>query len=229
MDYIDVDMRGLSVMFGCPAGRDFHPYTVRSIIETVQACAKMGVSFTPGMVAGMSVIQWARDEVLDMFLQSDANRLFWIDSDMVWNVKDFMRLLALSTKRDIVCGAYPAKVEQPTFYVLHDQQEGMTKGEYGLFEIHGIGLGFTVMTRKACEAIAKDAPRVRDALGNKEMAGVFRIDTVDGERRGEDMAFFADLRKLGFKVWLDPEVKLGHMGMKKYEGSISNALQSVQT
>jgi hypothetical protein len=189
----------------------------------------MRIHLTSYIAATKQVIQWARDEVLDMFLKSDANRLFWIDSDMVWNVKDFMRLLALSTKRDIVCGAYPAKVEQPTFYVLHDQQEGMTKGKYGLLEIHGIGLGFTVMTRKACEAIAKDAPRVRDALGNKEMAGVFRIDTVGGERRGEDMAFFADLRKLGFKVWLDPEVSLGHMGMKKYTGSISNALQSVQT
>jgi hypothetical protein len=33
---------------------------------------------------------------------------------------------------------------------------------------------------------------------------------------GEDVAFFADVRALGFKVWLDATINLGHVGAKVY-------------
>jgi hypothetical protein len=38
------------------------------------------------------------------------------------------------------------------------------------------------------------------------------------------MAFFADIRELGHKVWLDPAVNLGHVGTKEFRGSISEAM-----
>ena len=60
-----------------------------------------------------SVVQIGRDAVLDDFLQDDTQKLFWIDSDMVWEPGDFLRLLALSTTRGVVCAAYPRKVDGP--------------------------------------------------------------------------------------------------------------------
>jgi hypothetical protein len=49
----------------------------------------------------------------------------------------------------------------------------------------------------------------------------FVLDTKlhsDGvrHRRGEDGAFFDDIRALGHKVWLDPTIELGHVGTKVY-------------
>lgn len=222
---IQIDLKGLSVMIGMPAGRDLPGLTVKSLMGTQSLCRDVQVPFQFGMVIGSAVVQWARDEVIDLFLQSDATRLFWIDSDMVWKPDQFMRLLALSQYHDVICAAYPAKKEQPTFYVNWDADSGLEQGEHGLLEINGIGLGFTVMSRKVIEELAANAVRVVDDVSKRDMAAVFRIGTTpDGRRQGEDMAFFSDIRALGYKVWLDPSVDLGHIGMKEYRGSIKDAL-----
>jgi hypothetical protein len=222
---LDIDLKGLNVMVGIPAGRDLPALTVKSLMSTQALCRDVQVPFQMGMVIGSSVVQWARDEVVDLFLQSDATRLFWIDSDMVWEPQQFMRLLALSQYRDVICAAYPAKQDRPTFYVNWDEGR-LTQGEYGLIEINGVGLGFTVMHRRVVEQLAANADRVFDDVAKREMAAVFRIGkTPEGRRQGEDMAFFSDIRALGHKIFLDPTVDLGHHGSKTYTGSIRDALE----
>ena len=225
MQDLTIDLAGIRVMVGIPAGRDLPVLTVKSLMGTQQLCRDRQVPFQLGMVAGSAVVQWARDEVVDLFIKSDATRLFWIDSDMVWEPEQFMRLLALSQYRDVICGSYPAKKDQPTFYVNFDEEAGLVQGEYGLLEINGIGLGFTVMHRRVVEQLVAGAERVRDDVTHRDLAAVFRIGrTPDGRRQGEDMAFFQDIRGLGHKIWLDPTIDLGHVGSKTYTGSIRDAL-----
>lgn len=221
---MQIKLDGLRVAVGIPAGRDFHALTVKSLIETFTKCQTMGIPAQLALVAGNAVIQWARDEVIDLFLQSDCNRLFWIDSDIVWNPNDFMRMLALSQKRDIVCATYPAKKEPTTFYINHDPP--LVSDDLGLFEVKGVGLGFTVMSRKVVEKLVEFSPKAVDQITGKQIAQVFRVGMKDGTRIGEDMAFFEDARNFGFKVYLDPLVKLKHLGLKQYEGSVLDALQT---
>jgi hypothetical protein len=38
--------------------------------------------------------------------------------------------------------------------------------------------------------------------------------------RGEDMNFFDDAKKLGFDLWVEPKITLGHIGAKIYNASI---------
>lgn len=222
---IDIALDGLKVMVGIPAGRDLHPYTVRSLIQVFTKCERIKIPCQLGMIVGCSVITQARDEVLDLFLQSDCNRLFWIDSDMCWSEKDFFRLLALSKLRDVVCSTYPAKTEQVTFFINHDEGKEMKQQEYGLIEVKGVGLGFTCITREPLEKLAATKQDVFDQVSKRTMKSVFRASIINGNREGEDMAFFADLRALGYTVWLDPECKPSHIGTKIYEGSIKDAMK----
>jgi len=65
-----------------------------------------------------------------------------------------------------------------------------------------------------------------DASARKALITALREDMVETERakslgadfeeRGEDYSFFTDVRSLGYKVWLDPSVKPGHIGAKVY-------------
>ena len=213
---MEAKLDGLSVMIGIPAGRDLPAQTVKSLIGTFGLLQTIGVPCQLGMIAGSSVVQWARDEVFDIFVRSDANRLFWIDSDMVWEPQDFMRMVALSTVYPVVCAAYPAKLDLTTFYLHHDKAKPLEADERGLLEVWGVGLGFTVIRREVVEALSAAAPKLYDEIGQREIAEVFRVGGVDENgrrcRRGEDMAFFSDIRSHGFKVMLDPEVSLGHVG-----------------
>lgn len=220
----NISLDGLSVCIGIPAARDFHPLTVKSLFATQNLCMRRNIPCQLAMVAGNAIVQWARDEVVDLFLGSDANRLFCIDSDMVWEADDFIRLLALSQVKDVVCAAYTAKKDQPTFYIRYDDSKSLVMDEYGLVEVLGVGLGFTVVTRAAVERVLEAVPKLHDEISKKDIASIFHVGSFNGNRRGEDMSFFESLIAAGYKINLDPSITLGHIGVKVYKGRVMDAL-----
>lgn len=220
---IELSLAGLSVMIGMPTTRDLPPRTAKSLVATVAKCLKLDIPCEVALIEGCGVITKARDDVLAEFLASSCNRLFWIDSDMVWTPGQFIRLLALSTRVSVVGATYPAKMEPPA-YLFNFDAEGVNVNDLGLLDVKGMGLGFTVVRREPLEQLAAEAPRMRDQISGAETASVFRTDIFEGDFRTEDMAFFADLREAGHTVWVDPTIDLGHIGAKEYRSSVAQAL-----
>lgn len=216
---VSIPLGKTSVMIGMPVDNPIPTRTAMSLLSTAYRCGQMGIRFTTTMeISG--VVEIGRDAVLDDFLRSDYDKLFWIDSDMVWRNEDFLRLLALSTKVDVVSAAYLAKVEGPHTYFARLDGQGAI-GPAGLVPHHGLGLGFTIVSREVCEKLAAKAPKVKDQISGREVAAVFRVDvTPDGFRRTEDMAFFSDIIELGYQPWLDPTIPLGHIGEREWRGQI---------
>lgn len=222
---VDVTLDGLSVMIGMPTHRDMPPKTTVALWATKERCDKLGIPCDLGVIVAGLID--GRNRVLNDFLNSKANRLFWIDSDQTWRPAQFVRLLALSKLVPIVGATYPAKMDQPTFYVLFDPSAGLKRGDFGLVEVFGMGLGFTVLQREPLERLAATKPRLLDEISGVTMADVFRWGVVNGKRQGEDMAFFSDLRALGYKIYLDPLTDIGHIGTKEYMGTIRDAMPSM--
>lgn len=205
------------VSIGMPCNSPMSPKTVMSLLRTVTACHEAGVKLEVDFITGCSDVTTARNRVLDSFLKGPADRLFWIDSDMTWSPDSFLRVLALTTEMDIVGGVYPMKTNEVVIPVAFAQRNQFDMNKYGLLSANGLGLGFVCMTRKVVEAVAVTKPTVVDRNSGAEFADVFRRDTFKGYVRGEDMAFFADARELGFNIWIDPTIKLGHVGEKEYK------------
>jgi hypothetical protein len=220
----EFDLAGVSVMLAMPVNRDLPWQTAQSLIESVNLLKDRGIPFDVQFVVGSSIIEVARSKVADAFLKSGHTRLMMLDSDQTWSAKSLLRMLALSTRMDVVVGAYPAKRDPPTF-LLSPEEGAVESNEWGCIPVKGIGLGFTVVTRSVIEALAQRAPKLVFPESPEPLPHIFRCDVVDGAFRGEDMAFFADLRALGRTVWLDPSIELGHVGAKEYRGAILDALQ----
>ena len=217
-----ISLGNISVTIGMPIGKPIPAQTVVSLYATAEQMGKMGLRCELAMLQ-CGVINIARDTVLDEFLLNGTDKLFWIDSDMVWSPNEFLRFLALSTKFDVLVASYPVKVDGPMLFHINSEEMTMVPNEFGLMQMNGMGLGFSIMDRKVCEAVAATKPRVIDT-SNREMAEVFRIDrTAKGYRRTEDMAFFADIRELGFEVWCDPSIELGHVGDREWRGKLIDA------
>lgn len=221
-----IDLGGVSAFIGMPVYGRIPPRTAMSLARTLHACGASGIDVDATMEVS-ALIQGARDMVLDTFLRSDKQKLFWIDSDMVWEREAFFRLLAMSTIHDVVCAAYPVKSERNEFQIFMDL-EPQQPTEYGLIKILGTGLGFTVIDRSVCEQVAAKAPRVLDQITGRDMAAAFRVDIFEGKRRSEDIAFLADIRELGHTVWLDPSIALGHIGDRQWNGRAADAFKEVE-
>jgi hypothetical protein len=227
---LQLDVADLKVFIGIPCGPSLPWQTVQSIMETTLALKNMGARFEVRFVAGCSIVQMARNKIAVEFLRSPGNRLFMIDSDMQWQPDAFLRLLALSTKMDIVCAAYRLKQEEQVYCLKWDEKP-LVYNDWGCLEIDGLGAGFCVVHRRVIEELAAAAPKVRWQNDPEPIPYIFDIGPVrkdaDGifDLQGEDIGFFADARKLGFQVYLDPNVTLGHIGTKVYSGSIRDAMR----
>lgn len=212
------DMAGVSVMLAMPTHRDLSPKTVVSLLATQDAMSRRGIPFTIEMQAGSSLVHHARSKTAWNFLKADCTRLFWVDSDIVWKADDFIRLVAFSTKMECVSGIYPAKIDPPTMFInVADREAEVATNEFGCLPIDGAGLGFTIVQRKIIEELAARAPRCKfPDIPEGAIPHIFRLDDINGEARGEDMAFFADVKALGYQPWFDPSILLGHVGAKEY-------------
>jgi hypothetical protein len=225
---MDFDLKDLSVFIGIPVNRDFPWQTTRSLIATAQLLSSRGIPSTFQFLTQGSQIDHDRSQLANEFLKTTHNRLFWIDSDMSWDAKDFLRLLALSTVHKVVGCSYPAKKEPSLEFHIDVATLHLKADKTGCLNVNGMGLGFTVVHREVIETLAKTA-KCFDSYG-KAVPMIFRtgIDE-DGVYRSEDMHFFNACTKAGYEVKLDPTVELGHIGGKEYRGRLIDALQREDT
>lgn len=221
-------MAGVSVMLAMPTHRDLPVETVRSLMETQTLFQEKGVSLDIQFQVGSSLVVAARSKIAQAFLESSNTRLFWVDSDIRWNAADFWKLVAFSTKMDVVGALYPAKRDPMVFFVDVDDKGAVASNEYGCLPLRGYGLGFTCVHRAVMEELAEKAPKLRFPDTPEPIPHIFRTDELDGRFRGEDMAFFADIRATGRQVWADPTIKLGHVGSKIYSGALMEHLARVE-
>lgn len=223
---VALSLAGLSVMLAMPTHRDIPAQTVASLLGTADLMRSRGIPFECQLQVGGSIVTFARSKAAHCFLESDKTRLFWVDSDIVWKPEDFLHILALSSALDCVGAIYPSKSE-PALFFLNYEREELASNELGCFEVKGLGLGFTCVQRHVMEKLAERAPKLKFPDAREPIPHIFRLDSDGDEARGEDMAFFADIKALGFPVWLDPNINLGHVGAKIYRGDFMSHLTKV--
>jgi len=219
-----------AVMIGMPVGPGYIPWeTAVSLLATTRTLDAEKIKYKISAPVGSSVVQWARSNIAEAFLKEpEYTHLFWIDADMVWSPDDFIRLLGFGAVLDVVGATYPFKKEGTPTFCLNAIEE-----KPGQYEVNGLGcvrmkslaIGFSLMKRRVIEKVAAAKPMMHDPINGLDYRDIFRIDrNAKGEPRGEDVAFFDDIREAGFDVWLDPTIRLGHVGMKVYRGDPIEAL-----
>lgn len=221
---VSLAVDGLRVMLAMPVHRDVPVRTMMSVLASWDACHARGIPLDIQVQEGSSLVHHARTKIAHLFLQSECNRLFWIDSDMAWEPEAFIRLVALSSVMECVSGAYPAKRDPIEFRIDAPIGEDVVANEYGCLPLKGVGLGFTIVSRRVMEELAARAPLRRYPDISEPIPRIFRCDDDGDRERGEDMAFFADVRALGVPAHVDPTITLSHIGSKAYTARFADHL-----
>lgn len=219
-------MAGVSVMLAMATHRDIPPETVVSLLETQRACQERGIPFEAYFGKGSSLVHHARSKIAWYYRwRTICTHIFWVDSDIAWRAEDFLRLLAIGTVKECVTGSYPGRREGAGHFVRFLGEEAAAD-EHGLLPIKDTGLGFACVQRRVIEELANKAPQARfpDCNDGEPIAHIFRMG-MDGEMAmGEDYAFWADVRALGYGVYVDPTIRLGHIGPKVFRGCLMDVL-----
>lgn len=213
------DLSNLSVFIAIPCYSGVVPIEQsRALAQTSVALYKAGVTTYINSERENGVITSVRDRLLTKFLESGAEYMFWIDDDIIFEVNDFMTVLALATEKKMVAASYPTRNDAQVFYIK-PVGDSLQIDEYGLIKAKGVGLGFTCIHRDVLETLVKDKPTYEQE-GNFLAREVFHVGMYRGERGGEDMHFFKELYDIGFPVFINPNIKLKHVGRKDYSADL---------
>jgi hypothetical protein len=80
---------------------------MKSCLDLQSACMQYGIDVRFSFLFNESLIQRARNYIVDEFLRSDCTHLMFIDADIGFNPMDIIAMLALD--KDIIGAPYPKK------------------------------------------------------------------------------------------------------------------------
>ena len=192
----------LRYMIACPCMESIPTATVASLTSMKRVGA-----FRHSFLAN-SLVYDARNMLAAEALDTKADRIFWLDSDMTFRPDVMERMAAdLDAGLDFVAGIYFLR-KTPTKPCIYKSVE-ITEGEGHariyidyprdkIFEIGGCGFGAVMMTRR----LLKD---VYDAYNRP-------FDPMPGVL-GEDLAFCWRAQQCGYRLWCDSRIKFGHVGV----------------
>lgn len=217
---------------------------MQSVLCTLHSCMMHSVPLQVFMIGNESLIPRGRNQLVSEFMTSDSTHLLFVDSDIEFHPDDVLKLI--QHDKDVVVGAYPLKME-PINYVVDCVSQKPSSSSV-LREVKDAGTGFMMISRGAIEKMQLSHPELQynGDLDNDTYRKDLRLDPEKREKLkqnlfslfdtshdvennnnylSEDYTFCRRWQKIGGKIWLDPTIKLNHIGRKVFRGDISRILQ----
>ena len=186
-----------------------------SMLNKVGKCL---VSFNIG-----SLIYNSRNDLAKQALSFECSHILWLDSDMVFPPETLTYLLSKmeSTGADMISGLYFRRVApfSPVAFGKLEIENGKAswedfKGDLtGVYEVAGVGFGCVLQKTDMLLEMAAKYGTFFDPVANV----------------GEDLAFCWRARQLGYRIMLDTDLKLGHVGHTVFTQAYYEALKGGNT
>lgn len=194
-----------------------------SLARLAQKLPQHGIELSIGSICGCSVVSRARNLLVRDFLDSDCTDLMFIDADINFEADDVLRLMAWASdpKKGIVGGVPRTRKANKVYIAQLDQDdEGVTMNGMGLVRAKRIATAFMLVRREVFERLVNENPQWNyvDHNTDKLLNAVFDFLVTEEGYMGEDYLFCDRARAIGYEIWIDPTIKLGHMGVQEYEG-----------
>lgn len=182
------ELRKYSIFIGTPmyGGNCAGLYT-KACTDLATACAKYGIKLHFFYLFNESLVQRARNYVVDEFLRSEHTHLMFIDSDIGFKANDVLALLGIQISHpdeyDILTGPYPkktiawekiksaveqGKAENPFHldyytadFVFNAKNKDKSYSINEPIEVKEAGTGFMLIPRETLEKYAKAYPELK--------------------------------------------------------------------
>ena len=185
------------LLIAVPSGDYMHTEFVKSLTKLLRKLDRDGVDYELAIESG-SLVYLARDKLACRAINEGFDYVLWLDSDMVFT-EDLLEDLQFSGE-DFVTGIAVGRRPNYCSCLFEDiEPEHITRIETWPREPFQVAAcGF------ACVLILTEILR-----------GVFMTNKtcfLPTNDYGEDVAFCKRATDLGFKIWAEPAVKVGHVG-----------------
>lgn len=204
-----------SILFATPmyGGMCTEPF-FRSAANAMIELTKAGIPFDWLSEKNESLVHRARMEMTATFLRTEHSHLFWVDADIEFEPEHVAALWNMQA--DIAVGVYAMKKPDKQWFAAWKDGELVKDLDQfdGPVEVDYAGTGFMLIKREVLEQLAGIHPKWEGANG--PVPALFMTPIHNGCLESEDYHFCRIAREAGYKVMMDPKVRLGHYGQYCY-------------
>ncbi len=195
-----------------------HAQSMRLLVRELD---KRGIEFTDGTVVGDALISRARSIIGSAFLRSEADVLLSIDSDIWFRPQDAISLAEKAMEYDIVAAMYMTRSLQAQPALMLPDEPVVFAADQEPLEAPFVSTGFAAVNKRVFQKLSEELPLCHKGWADRGVDTSFwpfyMPFTIPWEGDGhmylsEDWAFCQRAKEAGFKVWLDPSIRLGHLG-----------------
>lgn len=211
---------GFGIYLGSSIWREASIDWVLSMRELMFGMVQLGIRGFDQPVTNDALITRSRSRAASSFLESQADILVMVDSDIKFLPGDLLKLAEKAYEYSIIGGAYTKRNGHNTELAIRvlPGSEIIFADDSNPVEVEYLSTGFLAVHRRVFEAMltrddmplchASDSlrfyPFFRDAVSVRPDGEVFYLS--------EDWAFQERAKEHGFKSWLDPSIRLSHLG-----------------
>lgn len=205
-----------SILFCTPCyGGMVHAAHFQSCMNLTNALTETGLEHDWLIGTNESLITRARNEMTATFLESDHSHMMWLDADIEFSPDDVAKVWNLDA--DIGVGVYAMKKPGEDWYAAW--KDGVLIKDLAQFDgpisVDYAGTGFMLIKRAVLERLASIS-RHYESKDGKRVPEIYKTPVHDGIFESEDYHFCRIAREDGYKVIMDPTVKLKHWGQWAY-------------
>lgn len=229
------DLQQFNIFFATPCyGGQVTDQYFLSMFRLSQVLSHLKINFSITTLRNESLVTRARNTLTAMFLDTPCTHLMFIDADIEFEPESVLKLL--QANKSIAVGAYPKKT-LPIQYAINlkviDPLTNALNEQDGVVEVLDASTGFFMIKREVIEKMIVHYPELHykndssiDPKYNIHCYSLFDTlqDNVDNRYLSEDYTFCRRWQALGGSIWLDPTIKLNHIGSYTFEGNVSNIL-----
>jgi hypothetical protein len=210
-------LNGRTLFIGIPAyDGKLNIKTSFALAQLMPKAMQLGVSVILSDLSNCSIITMARNALVHEFLKTDATELLFIDSDVIVQPDDILRLMAQS--KDITTGAYPRRAKDQNFFAdLYFDANGDLEFDGSLMRVERAPTGFMLIQRHVIEKMVAAHPEwTYEKSPTENMSAVFDFAIKNGKYVGEDYLFCDRATNMGFKIYIDVDISLPHVGSNEF-------------
>jgi hypothetical protein len=197
--------------------------TVNCLLQEQLLASGFGDVLHVAFLPSCSVPAHGRNRLVRDFLDSDSERLFFLDADITFEPGDLLKVAHKPV--EVVGGAYRYKRSDES-YPIGWGQGSMSQDALGLIEVETIPTGFSCFSRSVFEKFQNKFPKRFYTSEREELFCFFQMVFDEGKMHSDDSYFCKEWRSIGGKVHLYPELSLTHWDQNiAYKGHVGNWLR----
>lgn len=193
-----------------------------AMLQLQEFCTRNGIDLEVGVVRGDALVSRSRSIAASAFLRSDADVLLSIDADIRFQPVDAIALCQKALEKKIIGALYMTRNLHTQPALMLGEGEVTFAPDAQPVEVPFASTGFMAVTREPFERLAEGLPLCHESWGASAFWPFYMPYVIEWPGDGhmylsEDWAFCQRAKDAGFKIWLDPSIRLSHHGDYAYE------------